>query len=190
MLIDRILYPITALGPGKRLCIWTVGCNKRCYMCANPELWFFDKSKEVSMEEIKKLLSLVDFEKLDGFTVSGGEPFCQARELFELLNFFSEKSEDILVFSGYTYEELKNMENPYVKLCLEYIGVLVAGEYQDALNDNKTALVASGNQRLYVFQSDLKERYEKYQRQGRQIQNIFYKNELMSVGIHNRGGIA
>ena len=39
MYLDRILYPVTSLGPGKRLCIWVSGCNARCEGCANPELW-------------------------------------------------------------------------------------------------------------------------------------------------------
>ena len=47
MLIDRALYPITALGPGKRLAIWTVGCRRGCFRCANRELWDEDPSKEI-----------------------------------------------------------------------------------------------------------------------------------------------
>ena len=183
MQIDRILYPITSLGPGKRLCIWTVGCKKRCPMCANPELHNFDEGKDIALEEIQKIITTSDFSDIDGFTVSGGEPFCQPKELLKIL---TKKSEDILVFSGYTFEELIGMKDFYVRSCLDYIGVLVAGEYIDELNDNATALVASVNQKLHIFHQSLQGKYEIYLREGRQIQNIFYNNEMMSVGIHNR----
>lgn len=188
MLVDRILYPITSLGPGKRLCVWTVGCRKKCYMCANPELRAFDKSKEISIEEIQRVILSVPFGGIDGFTISGGEPFCQTKELFELLKFFYGKNEDILVFSGYTYEELQNMKDPYVKYCLEYIGIVITGEYIDEQNDSMTSLVASKNQELHILKPSLMKRYEDYQKRGRMIQNVFYKNEMMSIGIHNREG--
>lgn len=39
MYIDRLLYPITALGPGERIALWVSGCDRKCNKCANPELW-------------------------------------------------------------------------------------------------------------------------------------------------------
>jgi site-specific DNA-adenine methylase len=63
---------------------------------------------------------------------------------------------------------------------------LIAGEYVNELNDNKSALIASTNQELICLNDKLQERYRSYQEQGRQIQNVYYKHEMMSVGIHNR----
>lgn len=138
------------------------------------------------MNQIERMLDLIDFSKLDGVTISGGEPFCQAKDLYNLLKKIYEKSEDILIFTGYTYEELKEMKNYYVDSCMEYVGILIAGEYVNELNDNKTALIASTNQKLICFNEKLQERYRSYQEQGRQIQNVFWNQEMMSVGIHNR----
>ena len=45
MQVDRLLFPVTALGPGNRLAMWMIGCHKRCKKCANPELQNFDKTK-------------------------------------------------------------------------------------------------------------------------------------------------
>ena len=39
MFVDRIYFPVTTLGPGERVVVWTCGCTKRCPGCANPELW-------------------------------------------------------------------------------------------------------------------------------------------------------
>ena len=50
MYLDRILYPVTSLGPGKRLCIWVSGCNARCEGCANPELWTQRPEQFISVE--------------------------------------------------------------------------------------------------------------------------------------------
>lgn len=186
MQIDRFLYPVTSLGPGNRLCIWTVGCKKRCPMCANPELRRFDKSKELSMPQIKKMLEKIDFSKIDGVTISGGEPFCQSKDLYEFLKIIRTKCEDILIFTGYTYEELMTMKDIYVDLSMDYISMLVAGEYVNHLNDNKTPLLASTNQEMICFEDSLQKRYLDYQKQGRQIQNVYMNDEMMSVGIHNR----
>ena len=127
----------------------------------------------------------IDTEQIDGITVSGGEPFAQPFELKKFLQKVSSKIEDILVFSGYTYEELLEMTDSDVQECFQYIGVLISGEYIDEKNDNKTALIASTNQKIYFLKENLKEKYKKYMDKGRQIQNVFLKDELMSIGIHN-----
>ena len=71
MLIDRILYPIRALGPGKRVVIWTVGCRKRCDRCANPELRAFNSSKEMDLHDFSKALSVFKDKEINGFTITG-----------------------------------------------------------------------------------------------------------------------
>lgn len=52
MQIDRILFPVTTLGPGNRLGIWTIGCPHRCFNCSNPELWNDDAEKDISLSEL------------------------------------------------------------------------------------------------------------------------------------------
>ena len=185
MQVDRLLFPVTALGPGNRLAMWMIGCHKRCKKCANPELHNFDKTKDISVEQLENMILKIDIKRIDGITVSGGEPFAQPFELKKFLQKVSSKIEDILVFSGYTYEELLEMTDSDVHECFQYIGVLISGEYIDEKNDNKTALIASTNQKIYFLKENLKVKYKKYMDEGRQIQNVFWKDELMSIGIHN-----
>lgn len=52
MYIDRFLYPVTSLGPGKRLVIWVSGCNAHCEGCANPELWTQKSEQFISVENL------------------------------------------------------------------------------------------------------------------------------------------
>ena len=54
----------------------------------------------------------IGIERIDGITISGGEPFAQPFELKKFLQKISSKVEDILVFSGYTYEELLKRKAP------------------------------------------------------------------------------
>jgi organic radical activating enzyme len=98
--IDRILYPVQSLGPGKRIVIWTIGCYKRCPNCASPELWKFDKKKDISVKQILKLVASID-EQVDGITITGGEPFCQIEELSILLDEIRNRlnSKDYIVVS-------------------------------------------------------------------------------------------
>ena len=72
MQIGKILYPVTTLGVGERLGIWTQGCNRFCRGCSNPELQTFDETKDVSPQKIFDATIGWEF---DGVTISGGEPF-------------------------------------------------------------------------------------------------------------------
>jgi anaerobic ribonucleoside-triphosphate reductase activating protein len=103
MLAARILYPVEVLGIGKRVGIWVCGCNHYCHACSNPELWEFDKSKDISVDSLYGIIKTIcDNNVVDGFTITGGEPFDQADELMELLLKLKNLSADIIVYTGYT----------------------------------------------------------------------------------------
>lgn len=182
MYIDRFLYPVTSLGPGKRLVIWVSGCNAHCEGCANPELWTQKSEQFISVEDLASAIKKnMDKKEIEGITISGGEPFDQATEIFkliELLNF----SADILIFSGYSLEELKS--DCVKKRLLDKIDVLVDGRYVDELNDGLSALKGSTNQEIHIFNEKIKEKYFAYLSLGRQIQNFVYDYKTISVGIH------
>lgn len=185
MQIDRILFPVYSLGPGKRMALWTVGCKKRCRRCANPELREFDSSKDISISQLRRMIHTVDTDEIEGFTVSGGEPFCQLDALNNCLDVMLEITDDILIFTGYDIQELHDMHDGRIEGILQKAGVIVAGEYIDELNDNQTALLASSNQQMLCRQEKLLKKYKEYMKQGRVIQNVFYGNAMISVGIHN-----
>ena len=109
MQIGKILFPITTLGPGKRLGIWTQGCTRFCHGCSNPELQTFDQTKDVAVQKIFD--GTIDMQ-YDGVTISGGEPFAQTSELRKLVELFANAGvEDILIYTGYTIEELIDKDN-------------------------------------------------------------------------------
>lgn len=184
MQIDRLLYPVHSLGPGERLAIWVRGCKKRCFNCANPELQLFNLNSEVSMAVIKEMISKID-KKIDGITITGGEPFCQAKELFEIITFMLEITDDILIFTGYSKKEICDLNNDDIIKCIDKAAVVIYGEYVDELNDNHTSLIASSNQVMEFYNLKIKNKYMDYINNGRSIENFYYKDNLISVGIHN-----
>lgn len=184
MQIDRLLYPVHSLGPGDRFAIWIRGCKKRCFNCANPELQLFNPNSEVSMTVIKEMISKID-KKIDGITITGGEPFCQAKDLFEIITFMLEITDDILIFTGYSKKEIYDLNNDYAIKCIEKATVVIYGEYVDELNDNHTPLIASSNQVIEFHNPKINNKYINYMNNGRIIENFYYNDNLISVGIHN-----
>ncbi|MCR4739474.1 MAG: radical SAM protein [Lachnospiraceae bacterium] len=182
--IDRILFPVTSLGPGKRLVIWVSGCLRRCEGCANPELWERHPFQQIDTEDFLNMLhAQIDLMDVDGITVSGGEPFDQAEELCELLGRIKQ-DRDLLVFSGYRIEDIQ--KDPVMKKLLNLTDVLIDGEYIDSKNDGISALRGSVNQRIHILDQGLTGKYDEYLKLGRQIQNFTYDYQTISVGIHNR----
>jgi anaerobic ribonucleoside-triphosphate reductase-activating protein len=182
MYLDRILYPVTALGPGNRVAVWVAGCNKKCKGCANPELWIKHPEQEIPPEKVAMYINGIAERGIDGITLTGGEPFDQAKELLQLIDSLDSDLE-VLAFSGYKIDELRNdCEKGQL---LDKIDVLIDGEYIDSLNDGVSALIGSTNQRIHILNNEAKDKYEQYISEGRKIQTFVYEYKTLLVGIHN-----
>lgn len=72
----------------------------------------------------------------------------QAKELLELVKLLRLINSDILVFSGYTHQEL--LKNTTQREILNEIAVLVDGPYIESLN-NALPLRGSSNQNILLF---------------------------------------
>lgn len=178
MQIDRILYPITTLGPGNRLGIWTIGCPHTCPKCSNPELWAKDETKDIPLSELATLFKK-NVEIADGVTITGGEPFYQPDELYSLVYMLKKyKYSDVLVYSGYKYEILVS-EYPHI---MKYIDVLIDGRYEDTLNNN-LGQKGSSNQRCIVLNANVQGKYNDFDIKLRERQNFVSNGKIISVGI-------
>lgn len=184
MLIDQLLYPVESLGPGKRVALWVVGCHHHCKGCSNPELWQPNGQKPISPKELFFAIAHIAKEgRVDGITITGGEPFDQDADLLELVRLLQLLTTDILIFSGYRHEELLSRSNALA--IMEHIAVLVDGPYREDLNSG-LPLRGSSNQRILLFDCDLKERYEAYlATTEKRIQNFYFDDQTVSVGIHD-----
>lgn len=178
--IDRLYYPVKTLGYGNRLGIWTVGCPRHCKNCSNPELQSIQPDKEIVINIILKQIENLQ-SKIDGITITGGDPFFQAGPLGELLvGIFSLGIEDVLVYTGYTFEELKC--NDIFNQLLPYIGVLIDAPYKDELNDNMS-IRGSANQNIYILKNSLIERYHDVAQWERKSQLVVSDDRLYAIGI-------
>jgi anaerobic ribonucleoside-triphosphate reductase activating protein len=168
MLIKRIAFPVTALGPNNRIALWTCGCNKRCVGCIAQELQKFDNKYEIPLKSIKEQILEIRIDKqITSITISGGEPFLQDELPNLLLWLRTIGFDDILVYSGMMYEDLKTK---YFD-SLSNIDVLIDGEYIDIKNDNM-ALAGSSNQRIIFLNPALIQQYQTYLNDGRKQQVI------------------
>ncbi|MCM1134758.1 MAG: radical SAM protein [Clostridium sp.] len=188
MYIERILSPIETLGPGKRLVIWVRGCSKHCRGCANPELWDTSNARNFSVGDIAKMIqNIYSAGPFDGVTISGGDPLEQKNELLMLLAEINRITDDVLVYTGYTYEEVcALLSKEELSALRDRLSVLIDGRYMELLNTKDTVLRGSSNQRIIYFNEKYKKKYEEYLLEGRKIQNVYLGSQLISVGIHDR----
>ena len=185
MYIARILYPIEVLGYGKRIGIWFAGCPHGCVSCINPELWDCEPKHAITLKNVMNLIQDICFSNVvDGFTITGGEPFYQSSGLDDLITELNAICDDILVYSGYTLEELRDMKNDSVDRILARIAVLIDGRYVENRN-NGAILRGSDNQKICILNEKHKSRYENYLKNAANaIQNFSAGDGIISVGIH------
>jgi anaerobic ribonucleoside-triphosphate reductase activating protein len=93
-------------GPGERAVVWLQGCDLRCPGCSNPATHPFDRDRDKAVEEVGE--RILAWERIEGVTFSGGEPFQQAGDLRRLCEYIKFRRPDfsIGVFTGYTLQEL------------------------------------------------------------------------------------
>ncbi len=184
MYIARILYPVKVLGPGNRVAIWFNGCIHKCSGCSNPELWELQDRYKTDLNTIMRMIeSIQNTYSIDGFTLTGGDPFYQPNTLRELLPKLRNISSDILCYTGYKFEDIKYKYSDII--C--YISVLIDGKYEEQRNYGEM-LRGSDNQNIIILNPEYEEMYKTYCKQEHSlIQNFFIAGGVISVGIHRPG---
>ncbi|QSZ42188.1 4Fe-4S cluster-binding domain-containing protein [Sulfurimonas aquatica] len=189
--INKAHFPVTVLGYGTRLGIWTQGCSIGCSGCISKDTW---EDKLDSLMPIKELLSWCkkfENENLDGITISGGEPFEQPKALEDFLKKIIkwretlEKDFDILVYSGFSYDYLQK-EFPSI---LKLLDAVVCEPYNQNL---ETAyLKGSTNQNIVCLSKLGLKRYDEdalYQNQNsKKIQVAVSNGNVWFIGIPQKG---
>lgn len=145
-----------ANGPGVRVSLFVSGCRNRCPGCFNRETWDFDYGKPYTKQTEEEILSLLEPEYIEGFSLLGGEPFEPENQqvLRGLLKKISSRypGKTIWCYTGYTYDtDLKSGGKVYTndtEEMLSYIDVLVDGEFVEAKKDITLEFRGSKNQRI------------------------------------------
>lgn len=144
-------------GPGYRTTVFTQGCPHHCEGCHNPHTHSFDGGRVVTVGEI-----IEKFKKnplLAGITLSGGEPFCQAASCAEIAKAVHELKKNVIVYSGYTFEQLFEMSrsNIGVKELLLNSDILIDGKFELSQRSLELRFKGSKNQRTLDLRSSMQE---------------------------------
>lgn len=146
--ISGIVKESTVDGPGFRYVVFTQGCPHHCKGCHNPQTHSFDGGSYIDIDTI-----LEDVKKnplLRGVTISGGEPFMQAKKIAKLLSKIDRKKLSTIVYTGFLYEDLlnnANENNGYMDL-LKQADLLIDGKFEEDLMDENLLFRGSSNQRV------------------------------------------
>ncbi len=146
--LHALLDRSRANGPGERMVIWFQGCTLACPGCCNPETHPFEPRIETDVEALLDRISATA-ERIDGITLSGGEPLAQAAGLLALVDGIRRRTQlSTLLFSGYRIEEIQRQ--PLGPAILGRCDLLIAGRYQQGRQCGQ-GLRGSSNQQIHLL---------------------------------------
>ena len=134
--------------------LWVSGCSHHCPDCHNPQTWDKNVGEEFTGEVLDKLLDKLKRPYIKRLTLSGGDPlFLGNRD--EITNIVRKVKKNfpnikIWCYTGYLWEEVKDLP------CMDFIDVLVDGEFKVELKDITLPFCGSSNQRIINVKESLK----------------------------------
>ncbi len=142
-------------GDGLRVVLWLAGCSHCCKDCQNPITWdsngglaFDKKAKEELFLELSK-------DYISGVTFSGGDPlyFGNRSDILKLVREIKElfPSKTIWLYTGFLWETVSRLE------IVQYLDVLVDGEFITEQKDTQLYWRGSRNQRVIDVPASLRE---------------------------------
>ena len=145
-----------ANGEGVRVSLFVSGCTHHCHNCFNPETWNFSYGSPFDEQAQSKLLTMLSPDYIDGLSLLGGEPFepDNQRALVPFLKKVRRQypGKTIWCYTGNNLEH--EIWQPGPGRCevtdefLQYIDVLVDGDFVQDQYDISLRFRGSSNQRL------------------------------------------
>ncbi len=133
-------------GDGLRVVLWVAGCTHCCEGCQNPITWdphgglpFDESARQEIFEQLKQ-------DYISGITFTGGDPLHPANRLdvrglmAEIKQRFPDKT--IWLYTGDVWENIMNYP------MMQYVDVVVDGEFELEKRDTKLLWKGSRNQRV------------------------------------------
>jgi len=142
-------------GPGVRVSIFFQGCHFHCPGCFNADTWDFDGGKEFNDDVINHILDLCNNDVISGLSMLGGEPLNPKNILgsTKLAKLFKEKypNKTIWLWSGYLFDEYI-----YDKEIIDYLDVIIDGQFKIDLSSPLLKYKGSSNQRVIDVKKTIK----------------------------------
>lgn len=133
-------------GDGIRVTLFVSGCNHHCKGCQNPQTWSVNGGILFDSNALNEICAELDKDYISGLTLSGGDPLHPANR--DTITDICKKvkylypHKTIWLYTGYKYENICDLE------VMNYIDVLVDGEYIEELRDISLEWIGSSNQRV------------------------------------------
>ncbi len=143
-----------ANGPGIRITLFVTGCPFRCAGCFNAEYHDYNLGQEWNEVVQERFVGLGSVSFIDGFSILGGEPMAQDKDMLGLLRGIKAKSgKSVWMWTGFRFEDLEGLQLEF----LSYVDVLVDGSFVESQYEPGLLFKGSKNQRLIDVKASVKE---------------------------------
>lgn len=192
--INKVHWPVTALGPGRRVGVWLQGCSIGCPGCLALDTWATPEQSWTTVESVVASIAGVLTDEADGVTISGGEPFDQPEALTELLGSLARVGErsrntiDVLCYSGRPLGHLRR-EHPEI---LSRLDAVISDPFA-AQKPTTRVWRGSANQRLTPLSDLGRERYEAHmyrEEHHPEMQVQVDGRDVWMIGVPRAGDLA
>jgi anaerobic ribonucleoside-triphosphate reductase activating protein len=194
--LNKAHWPVTALGPGRRIGLWVQGCSIHCPGCVSQDTWPQDPAKAIAVADLVAWCKRTAGDAVEGVTISGGEPFDQPVALAALLRALdawrrrARLDFDILCYSGYPLRTLER-DHPAI---LALLDAVIPEPYVDRLPLTHVWR-GSSNQTLVPLSVRGRARYATFVDQsadaaGKKMQVSVECGRVWMIGIPARGDMA
>lgn len=146
----RIVRGTSVDGPGLRTSVYLAGCTHHCPGCHNPQSWDFGGGTPMTVDEIVADVAADE----EDITLTGGDPLQQPKALLPLVKELKSRlHSNIWCYTGYSWSQL--VADVQLRPILDYLDVVVDGEFVQAKRDIGLRFRGSSNQRLIDVQRSL-----------------------------------
>lgn len=139
-------------GDGLRVVLWVAGCEHHCRHCQNPVTWDPNDGLLFDIYAKTELFDALREDYIEGVTFSGGDPL-HPNNREEILTLAAQVKcslgKTVWIYTGYLWEKVKDLPG------MEFVDVLVDGEFVKELADVKYHWAGSTNQRVIDVQKSL-----------------------------------
>ena len=121
----------------------------------NKDTWSFREKNLLSTDSLLQDI-LIHRKDIEGVTILGGEPFDQYQETLQLVKLIQSNGLSVMLYTGYELEFIKSKGFGEI---LDYVDILIPGEYNEKKRNTNLQWRGSENQSILF----LSERYKDYE---------------------------
>lgn len=156
---NSIIPNDVANGEGVCVSFFTQGCPFHCEGCFNPETWDFQSGTPYTNETKWEIIKLIGANGIQrNFSILGGEPLASENigmtaDIVEAVRAAYPQIK-IFLWTGFTFEILKEFETPHIQTILNKINYIIDGPFKINQRSLNLKWRGSTNQRIWERTND------------------------------------